>query len=336
MGVPTVGGEVDLAGRARILGEIREAIGRASTITIAGHIRPDGDCLGSGLGLLHVVEAAGKKARFFTPGPIPKPFQYLPGFDRIETSPPDWSPDLAIYVDSADADRVLEGWYPQGVPVINIDHHISNPGFADINWVDSECAAAAEMIYWLQQSMGGPMPKAAAVCLFTGLMTDTGGFRFSNTSAQTLEIASKLAAAGANPGAIAEAVFDSRPAAQVRLGSAVMGDAVYELGGRFAWSSIDQARMRAIGAEGLEPEGFSNELRGIEGVEVGILFSESPEGWLRIGLRGRGVVNLSELAQILGGGGHRNASGAYVKESYSEAFPKALATCREWLASRLA
>ncbi len=324
-----------VAGEHPVVSEIVQAIRQASHITIAGHVRPDGDCLGSGLGLLHVVEAHGKTARFFTPGPLPKAFSFMPGFDRVETSPPDWEPDLAIYVDSADADRVLEGWYPQGVTVINIDHHISNPGFADLNWVDSTSAAAAEMIYRLNLALGRPLSEAAAVCLYTGLMTDTGGFRFSNTTAGVLEIAGKLAGAGAQPGAIAEAVFDSRPASMVRLGSAVMGATAYELGGQFAWSSITQKRMAELGAEGLEPEGFSNELRGIEGVEVGILFSETPEGYLRVGLRGRGKVNLSELAVLLGGGGHRNASGAYVRQSYVEAFPQSLETCRQWLAKRL-
>lgn len=319
----------------QVVREILSEISLASRITIAGHIRPDGDCLGSGLGLLHFVESLGKTARFFTPGPVPRQFSYLPGFDRIDVQPPVWNHDLAIYVDSADADRVLEGWYPEGVKVINIDHHISNPGFADINWVDAECAAAAEMIYRLHLAHGGELPKESAICLFTGLMTDTGGFRFSNTTASTLAIASRLAEAGANPGAIAEAVFESRPPAHVRLGSAIMGAATFELGGRFAWSSITQAQMRDLGAEGQEPDGFSNELRGIEGVEVGILFSESPEGWLRMGFRGRGQVNLSDLARSLGGGGHRNASGAMMREAFDSAFPRALDACRSWLSREL-
>jgi phosphoesterase RecJ-like protein len=314
---------------------IVKVIRKASCVTIAGHVRPDGDCLGSGLGLMHLLESHGLKSRFFTPGPIPRSFSFLPGFDRIETKPPDWDCDLAIYVDSADANRVLEGWYPQGVIVVNIDHHISNRGFADLNWVDPECAAAAEQIYILHRALGGELTEATAICLFTGLMTDTGGFRFSNTSADTLAIASHLAAAGAKPGAIAEAVYESRPRALVRLASEVRGNTVYELDGRFAWSSITQKRMREIGAEGQEPEGFSNELRGIEGVEVGILFSEAADGGVRVGLRGRGRVDLSQLAALLGGGGHRNASGAYIRGDFATEFPRALETCRQWLREHL-
>lgn len=333
---PTASGLSNVEGALSVAPEILEPIKQGSRILVAGHIRPDGDCLGSGLGLLHVLETMGKTVRFMTPGPIPANFSYLPGYDRIETVPPEaWAYDLVIYVDSAEANRVLENWYPQGVPVVNIDHHISNPRYADYNWVDSSAAAAAEMITWLAEALKVELSADAAMCLFTGIMTDTGGFRFSNTSSRTLITAGQLAARGANPGKIAEAVFDSRPPAYVRLSSVVMGSIHYELGGRWAWASIDRRRMAEIGAGDLEPEGFSNELRAIEGVEVGILFSETLDGSLRIGFRGRGKVDLSKLAQKLGGGGHRNASGAHVNKPFAEALAYALAVCREELGKEL-
>lgn len=314
--------------------EIIQHIGTAKTILIIGHIRPDGDCLGSCLGLFVTLESLGKSVRFFTAGPIPPMFSYLPRFEKIETELPDAAQfDLILCVDTADAGRVFSGYEPAG-EVLVIDHHISNTNFGTINWVDGKAAAAAEMIYWLAGGLGVEINAEIATALYTGIVTDTGGFRFSNTSDTTFRIAAELTARGANAAEIAEIVWGSKSPAAVKLFALVMSTINYEFDGKLAWNEVTRQMMIAAGDE-VELDGLSGELRGIEGVQVSVLFSETEEGQCRIGFRSKGQVNVSTLAQLLGGGGHKNASGASINEEYLLAKQRALQVIREYLAENL-
>src|SRR5205814_433830 len=134
---------------------------------------PDGDCLGSCLGLYGILRGMGKNVRFYTMGPVPEHFNYLPNFEKTETEVPAEIPDAYLYVDSGDTDRVNEDFKPTGF-VVNIDHHLSNSRFANLNWVDIEATAAAEQIFYLALALDQPITRDIATCIFTGLMTDTG------------------------------------------------------------------------------------------------------------------------------------------------------------------
>jgi bifunctional oligoribonuclease and PAP phosphatase NrnA len=297
---------------------------------IVGHLRPDGDCLGSCLGLLGVLAQMGKRARFFTAGPVPDYFSYLPYFDRIETTLPKDCSGPVLCVDSADTRRICDGFSPAGI-VVNIDHHISNTNYGTLNWVDPQATAAAEQIYRLAVSMEQPISAEIATCLFTGIMTDTGGFRFANTGTTTFRVASHLVEAGANPAAIAEAVWDSRKADAVKLTGQVFASLKYEFDGRFVWNEITREMFESAGGDQSEPEGLSSELRSILGVEISTLFYETPEGFCRIGFRSRGRVDVAELAGLIGGGGHRAASGAVIREPFGQARERALTAIRAYL-----
>lgn len=317
-----------------IVYEIAELIRAHDSFLVIGHLRPDGDCLGSCLGLMHILKGMGKKARFYTQGPVPDFFSYLPGYEDIETAFPAHFDGPYLCVDSADPERVSDAFQPRGT-VANIDHHISNTRYGTLNWVDSDATAAGEQIYRLARVLDQPVTADVATCLYTAMMTDTGGFRFSNTTQTTFRVVSALVEAGADPAAIAEAVFDSRKPGAVKLTGQVYATLKYEFAGSFVWNEVTQTLFAECGGADAEPEGLSSDLRSIEGVEVSVLFYETPDGFCRIGFRSRGRVNVSELAQLLGGGGHRAASGALVREPYPQARDRALLVIRDYLGKRL-
>ena len=319
------------AAEPQVVHDIAALVRRESEFLVAGHVRPDGDCIGSCLGLFGLLEQMGKRVRFFTPGPLPDFLAFLPNSERIETDIPTHWPSVVNYVDSSDPTRVHEEFRPAGAFLVNIDHHLSNSQFGQLNWVDTEAAAAAEQIYRLALVLGAEITPEIATCLFTGILTDSGGFRFSNADEAAFNAAAHLVRCGARPAEIAGHVYESRKPESVRLIGEVYRSLHYEFGGRFVWAEIDQALYRSVGGEMFEPEGLSSDLRGIQGVEVSALFHETAEGGCRIGLRSKSCVNVSEIATQLGGGGHFNASGAYVREPYAVVRDRSLRIIREYL-----
>lgn len=311
--------------------QIAQLIRDQNDFLIIGHLRPDGDCLGSCLGLYEGLLALGKKVRFYTAGPLPDTFAYLANFNAIETEyPAGESFGAVLCVDTADENRVYPGWQPSGLVAV-IDHHISNTRYGSINWVDGAATAAAEQIYHLLTALGVEITPSIATSLYTGIMTDSGGFRFGNTTGKTFAVASDLVTRGAQPSKIAEAVWSSRSPAAVKISALVLSTVNYEFDGRLAWNEITQQTLRDAGATDEDAEGLSGEMRTISGVEVAILLSESAEGQCRIGFRSRGDVNVSALAALLGGGGHRSASGATIAEDYLSARKRALEVIRDYL-----
>jgi bifunctional oligoribonuclease and PAP phosphatase NrnA len=313
---------------------IADVIRSHTDFIIAGHVRPDGDCLGAGLGLMEVLRNMGKRVRFYTSGPVMDWFGYLPNFKDIETRIPTEPVEVTIFVDSGGIDRVHEDYKPTGI-IVNIDHHLNNAQFGDHNWVDVEATAVGEQIYRLMVVLDQPVTPRIATCLYTSLLTDTGGFRFSNTDTMTFHVASRLVLSGADPAEIAQAVYESRKPASVRLTGEVYMNLHYEFDGRFVWGEITWPMYEAEGGDDVEPDGLASDLRGIEGVEMSALFHETEERFCRVGFRSRGALNVSELAVTLGGGGHRCASGTYIRKDYETAKQHCLDTIREFVRKNL-
>ncbi|MBX7246460.1 MAG: bifunctional oligoribonuclease/PAP phosphatase NrnA [Candidatus Sumerlaeaceae bacterium] len=314
----------------QVVHDIARVIRENEEFLIMGHLRPDGDCLGSGLGLLHLLRGMGKRAEFFTVGPMPDYLEFLPGFDEVLTTPPSHIPKTIIYVDSGDPLRVSETFLPQGY-LINIDHHLSNSQFGQLNWVDIEATAAGEQIYRLALVLEQPFTPTIATCLYTAMMTDSGGFRYANTDQVTFQAAAHLVAEGAKPAEIAQEVYETKKRQSVVLTGLVYSNLQFEFENRFVWAEITQETYNKVGGDEFEPDGLSSDMRGIAGVEIAVLFHETKEGWFRAGLRSKSAVNVSALATKLGGGGHYNASGCYVKKPYVETREWALGLIREYL-----
>ncbi|MBN1475482.1 bifunctional oligoribonuclease/PAP phosphatase NrnA [Candidatus Sumerlaeota bacterium] len=305
----------DLQVRRRQIGE---AIRGHRFFLIVGHTRPDGDCLGSQIALGLGLRAMGKTVRIWTAGPILPSLRFLPGLDQIESEiDPAFEPEVTIYCDCGGLTRPGGDFEPRGL-VLNIDHHISNDHFGDINWVDTGAAAVGEMIFDLLNDLGVPFSPDIANCLYLAVMADSGSFKYGNTTLRTFEVATECVRRGANPAWVGEEFYDSLSRDTLLIKGQVLSHLHFEFGGRLCWSEISQELYERGGGEINEPEGLVGEMRSIEGVEVSVLIHELAEGGARAGLRSRGTHRVDRIAERLGGGGHPSAAGCYILGDFAE------------------
>jgi phosphoesterase RecJ-like protein len=290
---------------------------------IVNHVNPDGDATGSLLAMGWLLKQLGKQATLVNEGVTPAKFLFLPGSEEIQnassTSEHDMY-DVVITCDCADFARVGEvaSWFAPERQLLNIDHHPTNDLFGTVNLVRVDAAATAEVIFDLVNFMGLEMKEEMATCLYTGLLTDTGGFRYSNTTPHVMEAASSLLAHGVQPGMIAERVLESITKAHVRLLQRVLQTLELTDGERVAYMTVTLADTLETGATNEDTEGLVNYGRNIEGVEVGVLYKEVEGGKVKVSFRSRSQVDVAAIAKSLGGGGHVRASGCTVTGSLPE------------------
>jgi len=319
------------------LAEAVQAIRESRTIVLACHVNPDGDALGSLLSLALALKPLGKEVTCLSEDGVPDILRFLPGSELILRSTDTPSFDLALVVDSGELSRVGEQVRPmvsRAKRAVNIDHHVVAGAFGDIQVLDSGSASTAEIIYDLLQVLRIPLTPEIATCLFTGIITDTGSFRFQNVKPGTLRVAALLVEAGASPPVISENVFENKTFAGTRLLGHALSSLSQSPDGRVVWAHITAADFRSLGAIDAETEGVVNYVRGIRGAEVGLLFREMDNGRIRVSLRSRESVNVADLAQEFGGGGHRMASGCTLNVPLPEA-EKALVAAAQLSVSRL-
>ena len=308
----------------------------ASRIAIACHVNPDGDALGSMLGLGLAIEAGfpEKSVTFLAQDGVPFIYRFLPGTDRILTGPPIGEIDLAIVVDSGDIARVGSAIAPvlSAAPVVlDIDHHVGEGSFGSVRLLDNRAAATAEIVFDLLCELALPITTEIATCLFTGVITDTGSFRFMNVTPRTLRVAASLIESGASPALIAEQVFDNRPYEATRLMGLALSTLSRTPDGRVTWATVSREAFEAAGASDEDTEGFVNPVRAVRGAEVALLFREVQVGRVRISLRSTDKVDVSRVAARFGGGGHRMASGCTYNGSLAEAVATVVAAVVEAL-----
>jgi phosphoesterase RecJ-like protein len=296
---------------AALLSLIRER----QSFLITSHARPDGDAIGSAVGLMHLLDAMGKDVQVVFADPIPLIYGYLPGIKRITHTLPSTPPDAAILLECDSVERT--GFDPAAFTAvnarltINIDHHLSGKPFADFNWIDPEASAVGAMIYDLAIASGEKICAGLATCLYTAVLTDTGSFTYSATTAKTFALAEHLVASGANAHAVAQAVYFSNPPSKIRVLGLALNNMVLE--GEVALAWITQQEMARADAVPEDCEGVVNYLIGIAGIETAAFLRELPPvngvPEYRTSLRSKGTVDVSLVAERFGGGGHRNASG---------------------------
>ncbi|MFH1866143.1 MAG: bifunctional oligoribonuclease/PAP phosphatase NrnA [Candidatus Eisenbacteria bacterium] len=275
------------------------------------HRRPDGDALGSAIGLRLWLEGRGKRADVVNADGVTDPFGFLPTAERVLVEAPSDIEDYTVLVlDTPSASRAaIAGAFIDGAAaVVNIDHHPDNVIFGDINVVDPTASSVALMLYELL-SASGELTSEIASALYVGVMTDTGGFRFGNTDARTLRAAAELVDLGASPAGLANAVYGEQPLGRLRLLGMVLSATVTELDGKVAVSVLTERMKRETGSTGEDIEGMASFGRLVGGVEVALLLREE-DGLIRASLRSKGAVDVNAVAGRLGGGGHRSAAGA--------------------------
>lgn len=316
------------------LAAIQEALEKPGhrRILLCGHVRPDGDCMGSLLAMYEYLERLGKECRlFFQPPLVDYLKSLLPvGVEEPDGFPEDWPADITLCLDSAESERIVPGFdqKARGL-IINMDHHVSNNRYGDLNYVDEDAAATGELLVeYLERAAPEWTPRMASH-LYLAISTDTGSFCYANTTAHTLETAARLVKRGAVPAVLAGLAYGNLKPETLRIKTEVMTHLKYERSGRLVWSEISQALYKANGGEENDPENLCGEMRAIQGVKVAALIRETPEGTARASLRSHSPYNVSEIAAKLGGGGHRAAAGLERSEPYDQAKTLILQTLRE-------
>jgi phosphoesterase RecJ-like protein len=285
---------------------------------ITSHIRPDGDGLGSGLALYWMLRSLGKDATVLLRDRVPPAYTVLPGSDMVVVAQ-DVSEDYeaAFIIECSDVMR-------PGLPslkdqfVVNIDHHSTTTAFGNVNWIDPTAAAVGEMIYNLCKALGVQVTKEIAECIYTALLTDTGSFHFSNTTERTLKIASELVRLGVEPARISQALFYSYPFSKIKLLGLVLSTIERDETGRLAWVTMDRETMYESDASEEDSDGIVNHALSVGEVDAVAFFKELSPGVYRVSLRSKGKNNVAKVAEMFGGGGHRNAAGCRIEGDFED------------------
>lgn len=312
---PTVATAFDVASAADLLDKILTRLRAARRVQVIGHVRPDGDCVGSMLTMHQLLTRWGIAHRMAAEKIACDGYAILEGFDQItETADASFKPDLIVFVDCASFERGLGGWQATA-PIINIDHHTSNTLYGEINWIEPRCASVGEMLFHLITHASEPITPALADNMLLSLTTDTGSFKFSNTGPAQHRVAAQLIEAGASVEAVTRMAYGSQHPSGVQLAGHVMSTMHLECNGKLVWGEIKKETYQQFGGEDKAPENLVDALRSILGVELSLLFHEIKDGSLRLNLRSNGRINVSKLAHRWGGGGHPCASGLTVHDA---------------------
>ena len=316
--------------------KVIEAIKEHKRFLITAHINPEGDSLCSQLAMKELLAALGKESFIVDSDTVPEHYKFLPKIDGISNDTgarPAF--DAAIVLDCPTLKRigdVAKLVAPDKV-VINIDHHISNENFGDINWVDPNASSTGEMIYKLFSETGLPLTRQIALCLYIAILTDTGSFNYDNTSAATHEIAGELLGYGLDPAVVSESVYERRTLEDIRFLGMVLSTLKVNSTGEVAYLEMTRKMMESTGADVSKSEGFINYARSISGVKVAVFFKEDMKdrGRVSVSFRAKGDIDVNAIASSFGGGGHTKASGCVVDGTIAEAEKKVLAKVEELL-----
>lgn len=319
------------------LSEVLEAVSAGRSFLVTSHTNPDGDAIGSMLCVYHLLRALGKRdVLCVNEDPVPRNYQWLPGAPDIVTDcATHKAVDVAIIVDVARTDRLgrVREWVANAGKVIVIDHHLEDRPDGDIRFLDAAYGAVGEMVVELFMAAGAPISREAAECAYVSIVTDTGGFRFANTTARSHRIAAALLEAGINVPEISCRVFDELSMPKFRLLTLVLERMRCDAGGRVAYSMLTAADIEKSSAELEDFSGLVDFARNIRGVDVGILFREVNEKSTKVSVRSDSTFNSANFLRKFGGGGHAGAAGATIDLPLEEACAAVLKEIRQELNS---
>lgn len=290
------------------------AINAADEVSLACHVNPDGDALGSMLGLHHCLIAAGRKsiASFPEPFVVARHYEMLPGLDLL-TRPSAFpsAPELMATFDCGSIARLggLGDCARAASELVVVDHHVSNDRYGTINFIDPDAAASSVLVYRLIRELGLPMTRDAAVCLFAALVCDTGRFQYESTSAGVFRMAAELMAFDIPVATLTRALFEEHRLAYLRLMGEALENMVLVSEKRFAWTAVRQSDLARHGVTIEEVEGLIDMVRRTAEAEVSCVLKEEADGSVRVSLRSLGAVDVRVIAESNGGGGHRFAAG---------------------------
>jgi phosphoesterase RecJ-like protein len=316
-----------------------ECVKKNNNFIITTHTNPEGDALGAALGFLFLLKKLGKNASIISEDEVPLSYKFLPGSENIRKLK--YSPKKRIsfgclvFIDCSDERRTGEVYRinTENKPVLNIDHHISNERFADVNWIEPLASSCAEMVYRLYKKFRVPFDRDAAICLYAGMLSDTGSFRYSNTKSATHKAVSELLKFDLDTVQIYKNIYEDIPFEDMKLLSKILPRMRRQEKGKIIWFQIEQKMLKDKKLSFDLTEHVLSFARSIKGAEVCALFKENlgVKDEIRINLRSQGKVDVNKIAAHFGGGGHRTASGATVHGKINQVRKRVLARIKESL-----
>ena len=305
-------------------------------LLVTSHANPDGDAIGTELGIARLLRSMGKGVTIWNADPLPTVYQPLPGSDRIHVGqePPQGYPDhfdavVVLECPAMERTGLTELSDPvelSDLPKLNIDHHLGNQHYGVVNWVDTSAPAVGEMVFHLAKGLKVGLDRDTATCLYLALVSDTGCFRFSNASPRAFQAAAALVAEGASPEQVAGWLYESRPLGMMRLLSSMLETLELHTDGRVATAHLTEEMYRQAGASHTDAEGLIDYPRSLAGVDAVALFRQLDSASYKVSLRSRAdTVNVERIARAYGGGGHRNAAGLTLSGTYEQVRERVLA-----------
>ena len=289
---------------------------------ITSHARPDGDSIASALGLAFALEKLGKTAHIFNADAPPRPYASLPGIDKIlVTQSVEDDYDALFILECNNLERTglagLDNYF-----LINIDHHPKTEPYGNLNWMDPQAAAVGEMIYRLIKELEVPLSPEISINLYVAILTDTGSFQYSNTRSSTFNVASDLAAHGADPATIAQTVYMTQPYSRIELLGRLLNTLELHSSEQIALITLTPEMLTATGASRDDTEGFVNYPLSIDSVLLAAFIREEEKDLYRVSLRSKKGLDVRSVAEEFGGGGHKIAAGLSIQGSFQEARDK--------------
>lgn len=315
--------------------KVIKEINRGKKFLAVSHVSPEGDAIGSLLGITLALRSIGKDVTAYLEDPVPKMFDFLPGAETIvHTLDGAGAFDATFAVDCGQKERLGKGFIALKGPgsIINIDHHATNDRFGDVNVIEPDASAAGELVYDLIKAASINMTLDIATNLYVAIHTDTGSFRYSSATADAFMKAGELVRIGVSPWEISRRIYENYPARKyVLLGMVLPTLDIINLDGGKSISilAVTLEMFRKAGAEKDLADGFVNYARGIEGVEVGMLLREISANEYKVSMRSKGGVDVAEVTGYFGGGGHRNAAGCTLKGSLEDVKARIMGVIKE-------
>ncbi len=320
------------------LKEVAAGIKRNKKFLVTTHTNPEGDALGAELAFYRLLKRLGKTATVVNEDDVPYEYNFLPGVKIIKKFKKEQKKirfDCFVALDCSDLKRTGEVYRinTEHKLTLNIDHHISNDKFADVNWVEPNASSCSEMVFKLYKKLYVPLDKDASLCLYTGIFTDTGSFRYSNTTSFTHKTVAELLRHNLDVPQIYRNIYENIPFADMKLLSKILPRIKRQAQGRIVWFQIGRNILRSKKVSFDLSDHVLSFGRAVKEAEVVVLFKENlgVRNEVRLNLRSQGRVDVNKIAQFFGGGGHKTASGATVKGSIDEVRRKVLAKIKESL-----
>lgn len=310
-------------------------ISSSKSVLIGTHRNPDGDALGSALALSHYLDERGTPNEVVCHNLPPKNLLFLPGIERVSLQPVGDQHDLGVLLDLDSTERLGDTaqYFAKCSRIVVVDHHVPHEKPGDLRIIDTSAPATSVILHRLLAGMGGPITPSISTCLLTGVVTDTGSFRYRNTTPEALAIASDLLQRGGDLNRVNEEIFQSKPLASTRLLGHMLGVMRMDCDDRLAWSTLSLEDFESCGASDEDTEGFVNELLFIDSVQVAALLREARPGRIRCSIRSKAGLDVASVARVFGGGGHMNAAGCTFDSSLNFAEDELVRSLRQCLES---